>query len=67
MQCGTVYLQARGRKPVKIIPVACIGDVQQDVPAGWCIACRQELYDPARELCRRCERIMDNEKASESL
>lgn len=67
MQCVTVYLQAKGRKPVRIRPVVCIGDAQQEVPAGWCIACRRELFDPARELCRRCERKIDNEKTSESL
>lgn len=47
MQCVTVYLQAKGRKPVRIRPVVCIGDAQQEVPAGWCIACRRELFDPA--------------------
>ena len=60
MQCAVVNLKSKGRMPVRIVPAVYLGDVQQQLPMGWCIACRRELFEPEKSLCLRCERMMDD-------
>ena len=50
-----VYLKSGRRQPVQAEAPLYPRDVQQDIPAGWCVSCGQMLYDPRRQLCRRCK------------
>ena len=57
---STVYLKSRGRMPIRSLPPLGIRDIQQDIPPGWCLACRREVYSD-RPLCPRCEGVMTDE------
>lgn len=64
MQCQITNI----KRPIQRRPVIYLRDIQQDMPAGWCTACGQELYVPDLELCRRCERKEEyDETTSKSL
>ena len=63
MTNGIVYLKGNGRMPVRLQPVIYARDVQQDIPADWCIVCRRELYEPGQRLCRRCKGVTRNERS----
>lgn len=60
---GIVYLKANKRMPVRLQSVICLRDMQQDIPANWCIACRRELYGPGQQLCRRCKGVTHDERS----
>ena len=49
------YLKPRQRMPVQAQQPIYERDIQQDIPVGWCLSCRQMLYSPEEVLCRRCK------------
>lgn len=55
MRINTVYLESNHRKPVRLRHSLFPQDVQQQLPAFWCIGCGAELHDPESQKCRRCE------------
>ena len=57
MQFKIRYWKTRGRMPVRSQVPVYMGDRQQEIPVGWCVLCRRELYDPKKEMCRRCEGV----------
>ena len=60
MNGGIIYLKPKQRMPVSLRPVIYLRDIQQDIPAAWCIGCKQELFSGS--LCRRCKGVCKNEK-----
>ena len=32
-------------------------DVQGRLPYGWCQNCASEVFEPDRQLCRRCQKV----------
>lgn len=57
MQNGIVYLKSRRRMPVCVLHRVYPRDLQQDIPVGWCVQCRRELYCAEEALCRRCKGV----------
>lgn len=57
MQCAVVHLKTKGRMPVRLYAPIFSCDVQQEIPAFWCVSCGREVYQPGMELCPRCERM----------
>lgn len=55
----TVYLKTHHRMPLRLLSPVHPRDIQQDIPAGWCLHCRRELYRPGL-LCPRCEGVCKN-------
>ena len=51
-----LYLRPNRRRPVRMVLLATMGDVQGDIPAAWCENCGAEVFAWGEALCSRCKK-----------
>ena len=52
--CGVFYLRPGFRRPIMRVRLFS-GDLQGQIPAGWCGSCGREVFAAGEELCGRCK------------
>lgn len=53
---GILYLKPPRRRPIRTGPPLFPGDLQGDIPPGWCRECGKEVFLRGEELCPGCEK-----------
>ena len=50
-----IYCRSHRRRPVRFGRLPPMGDIQGDLPAGWCECCGREVFTRGTRLCSWCQ------------